>query len=393
MQRHKKALFVIVFLTIIICFITCTGNSNSTADPRGELYAGSATCVSCHKNIGDSYVHTSHYNSSSKTSYAELKGLIDSTNRIFSYINNQQVSLEDTNRQFFQAYSVNGRHITSQKMDIVFGSGKNAQTYGYWKDSQLYELPLTYLSIRRTFTNSPGYPIDRPYYSRVIPSRCLECHASFVNAKQVREKTFLQMNEKFDQSSLVNGIDCERCHGAGAQHVQFQNSNPNIKEAKFITKIKSLSRQQQLDLCATCHSGDPVEMRSIFAFKPGDTLSKYYLSFTSGSAEPDVHGMQTQLLESSKCFRNSNMTCITCHDPHEAKENIQAIINTCTSCHKQSIQHAAQISAGSDNNCITCHMPSRASKSLVFNNQTTGNNIPYMLRTHRIAIYPKSEWK
>jgi hypothetical protein len=278
-------------------------------------------------------------------------------------------------------------------MDIVFGSGKNAQTYGYWKDSQLYELPLTYLSKLRIFTNSPGYPIDRPYYTRVIPSRCLECHASFVNAKQVREKALLKMNEKFESSSLVNGIDCERCHGPGAEHVEFQKSNPDIKEAKFITKIKSLGRQQQLDLCASCHSGNPVEMRSIFTFKPGDTLSKYYLLFTNGSAEPDVHGMQLQLLESSKCFRQSNMTCITCHEPHQSKENIQAIILTCTSCHAQSLQHAARMNTGNDNNCITCHMPLRPSKSLDFNNQTTGNNIAYMLRTHRIAVYPKSEWK
>ncbi len=395
MQSHKKAFFIIAFLiVIIIVFITCTSNtSNSTqGDPRGVLYAGSAACISCHKDIADSHVHTSHYNSSSKASYTELQKLINPTNNIVRYANNQQVSLEDAHSQFFQSYSVNGNRIESKEMNIVFGSGKNAQTYGYWKDSQLYELPLTYLSKQQTFTNSPGFPIAKPYYTRVIPSRCMECHSSFVNTKQVRESGLLKMTEKFDSSSILYGIDCERCHGPGAEHVQFQKSNPGIKEAKFITKIKSLTRQRQLDICASCHAGDPVEMHSIFAFKPGDTLSKYYLFFTNGSA-PDVHGMQLQSLQSSECFRKSNvMTCITCHQSHEAKDDIQAVILKCTSCHQQATQHAAQMNSPSSN-CITCHMPLQASKSLDFNNQTIGNSIAYMLRTHRIAVYPKSEWK
>jgi hypothetical protein len=276
-------------------------------------------------------------------------------------------------------------------MDIAFGSAENAQTFAYWHNDQLFELPLTYLTTSNTWTNSPGFPIDKPYFTRVIPSRCLECHTSFVSVREEREGTLLKIDEKFNPNTIIFGIDCERCHGPAAKHVQFHQENPDFKRAKFITSIKSLSRQQQVDVCAACHSGDPVTMKSIFAFTPGDSLSKYYLYYTAGRNEPDVHGMQLQSLQLSKCYQHSMMTCMTCHSPHQSEKGNQMIINKCISCHQQS-NHTIQMKE-ENKNCISCHMPLNSSKTLDFNNATKGNNIPYMLRTHRIAIYKSSEMK
>ena len=213
----------------------------------------------------------------------------------------------------------------------------------------------------------------------------LHAHTSFVQAKQEREGNLLQVKEVYNPSSIIHGIDCERCHGPAAQHVKFQEENPAVKQAKFITSIKSLTRQQQLDMCSTCHAGDPVKLKSIFNFVPGDTLSKYYLFFKGSSGEPDVHGMQLQLLQLSKCFQLSKMTCITCHTTHQSQQDKESIINKCINCHQQ-VNHTIDIKA-TNNTCITCHMPLRSSKSLDFNNETEANNIKYMLRTHRIAVY------
>jgi hypothetical protein len=69
-----------------------------------------------------------------------------------------------------------------------------------------------------------------------------------------------------------------------------------------------LSREQKLDACAVCHSGnDLTTQKSTFLFQPGDTLSNFYFpEFGSSSTAPDVHGKQMQLLAGSACFQNSN---------------------------------------------------------------------------------------
>jgi len=45
----------------------------------------------------------------------------------------------------------------------------------------------------------------------------------------------------------------------------------------------------------------------------------------------------------------------------------------------------------SSKTCIDCHMPLQVSKSLDFNKGTERKSIPYLLRTHRIAIDPEAE--
>ena len=381
-----KKIWVICFLAITFFFFTkCINNGKAANDPRGPQYAGDATCMSCHKDVMNTYTHNNHFKTSSKPTYDQLKNLIDSSNNSIAFINNQKVVLSEKDSAFFQSYVINNQMLESEKMDIAFGSGEKAQTFAYWKDNQLFQLPLTYLATIHSWTNSPNFPIDKPLFNRLIPSRCLECHTSYVNATQERVGTQLQLTEKFNEASIIFGINCERCHGPAAQHVKFQQENPTLKEAKYIASFNGLARQQKLDLCGTCHAGNPAVIKSIFSFKPGDTLSNYYLFYSRNISEPDVHGMQLQLLEQSKCFVQSSMTCNTCNEAHQAEQTTQSFISKCMSCHQQST-HAVKMNTV-HNNCITCHMPLRSSKSLSFNNQTERNDIPYMLRTHLIAVY------
>lgn len=375
-------------IVISVLFVKCIAESATTADPRGLTFAGSEVCVSCHVDISNNYVHNNHYNTSEAFSINNFKRLIKAEIKSVAYNNGQTVSVEERGEDVFQTLYSNTEKLGSERLDITFGSGSNAQTFGYWKDDQVFQLPLTYLADSATWTNSPGFSVDQPYYTRVIPSRCFECHSSFAHAGKVQTGP-MELSEKFKKNAIVFGIDCERCHGPAFSHVQFHQSNPDEKEARNIISVKLLSRQQQLDMCATCHSGDPLSLKSIFSFKPGDTLSKYYMHFTGSTGEPDVHGKQMQLLAMSQCFKQSTLTCITCHDPH-TKSNRLVQIQQCVSCH-QPVKHPANI-AMEKQDCISCHMPLRGSKSLDFKN-LDGSSIKYLLRTHRIGIYPEVEWK
>jgi hypothetical protein len=385
---HQKIFFIAgVLISVVIVFIHCIGdNSLAGTDPRGPMYAATNSCSTCHKNITNSYLHTNHYKTSSPTSHNELAKFIRTNNDKFYYADSGMVRLEEKQSAFFQSYITEGQTLRSEKMDIALGSAEKAQTYAYWKGDQLFQLPLTYFTERQSWTNSPGYPIRKPYFDRVILARCFECHASFVSKTDVRTGP-LQVTEKLASNSIVFGIDCQRCHGPAAEHVQFHEENPSTREAKFMVSIKSLTRQQQLDMCASCHSGNDLDVqRTLFAFRPGDTLANFYLPhFGSGKADPDVHGRQMQLLQSSKCFQRSSLTCTSCHNSHEPEKNTQAIFTAkCMACH-QSSPHAVQLKT---TRCVDCHMPLQPSRSLDFNDASARGSIPYMLRTHRIAIYP-----
>lgn len=388
-KMHQKILMVIggmMFASFL--FMQCMNDTAPKNDPRGAAFAGSEVCLSCHGDLAAGYAHTSHYKTSEAFSYSNLKKLLKSESGNITYLNGQMVSVEENVTDFFQTLYNDSEKQGSERMDLTFGSGEKAQTFGYWRDDQIFQLPLTYLSEKAGWYNSPGFPIDKPYFTRVVPGRCLECHSSYAHATKVQTGP-MEISEKFKQQSIVFGIDCERCHGPAFDHVEFHQTNPGEKTARHMTAVKLLSRQQQLDMCGTCHSGDALSLQSIFSFKPGDTLSKYYMYFTGSTGEPDVHGKQMQLMTMSDCFQQSTLTCTTCHDPH-TKSNRLTQIQQCLSCHQQP-KHPDNLVIGSQD-CITCHMPLRGTKSLDFKN-TDGTNIPYLLRTHRIAVYPASEWK
>lgn len=387
-MRHWKITFVIGLLaTLITCFVQCMYKSGKK-DPRGRLYAGAAVCRDCHQDIVTSFLHTNHYKTSGEVSYDQLEKLTRLSGDTVYYGDSIIVRIDKDRSRFFQTYMAGGKEVRSEQMDISFGSAEKAQTYAYWKGEQLFQLPLTFFAGRQSWTNSPGFPLQEPYFDRVILSRCLECHASYIHKTDIQTGP-LQMTEKLSRPSLVFGIDCERCHGPAAMHVQFHKENPADKEAKFIVPISSLSRQQKLDLCASCHSGNDLDVqRTMFAFRPGDTLANfYYPHFGSGRPNPDVHGKQMQLLQSSKCFQQSKMTCMTCHDVHREQDKTHELfITKCIQCHQQSA-HVLQMKTETKD-CINCHMPLQPSKVVNFNKGQEKQSMPYLLRTHRIAVYP-----
>ena len=397
-MKYLKIILVISLLAVVTVFFSQCLQNNSFGDPRGDQYAGSKVCADCHRKISDSYLHSNHFKTSAQAGQDNLKKLVASSSSSFYFSDSSYIRIEEKETTLFQSYFVDGKKNASEEFDVAFGSAEKAQTYAWWKGSQLFQLPLTWLASSNTWINSPGFSARHARYNRAITSRCFECHASYVNRELVQSGA-MSVTENLDRNSIVYGIDCERCHGPAASHVKFQQENPAVKTSKFITPIRSLTRQQQLDVCATCHSGnDQSAQRSLFAFVPGDTLSHFlFPEFASDNHEPDVHGKQVQLLKASLCFQRSDMTCTSCHNTHEPETNkVTAFITKCMDCHQNSA-HAVNSLKESEQkkrdfnlvslSCIDCHMPLQTSKTIYFNNGAESKNIPYFIRTHKIAIY------
>ena len=224
----------------------------------------------------------------------------------------------------------------------------------------------------------------------------MECHSSYI--KELAQQTpNLQKTAGFDKNSLILGVDCERCHGPAEDHVYYQTAHPEDKEARHIITYASLTRVQKINMCAVCHSGSTgVMLRSTFRFRPNDNLSDYKIEDifqTNDPARLDVHGNQSRLLTSSKCFLMSKMDCATCHNVHNnEREQITLYSQKCISCHTI-VNHKLDktepaISYLLKSNCIDCHMPAKPSNIIAVGTSGQGKVIPYMVRNHHIAIYP-----
>lgn len=388
-----------IYFTIGVLVVVLSECSNfkdrKTADIRGPRYADQQSCVKCHQGVDDSFSETSHFHTSSKLNGA-LKESPDADSA-FAFSDSLKVVIEKRDKQTFQVAYFNNKEIEAHRFDIAFGSGEKAQTYAYWEGENLFQLPLTYYKTINSWTNSPGFPEDRIDYKRAILSRCIECHGSFAETKIVKTGS-LSVGEEIVKKSIVYGIDCQRCHGPAADHVNFHEKNPEQKTAKHIIEINKLSRQQKVDMCAVCHSGnDQLTQKPTFTFTPGDTLSDYYFpQYTRSRKEPDVHGNQYGMLASSACFIKSDMDCSSCHNTHVTEKNNPVLFSQrCITCHEAADHPLASElgTAALTKNCIDCHMPVRPSKLIAFQLAGETRKTPYLLRSHRIAVYPEETQK
>lgn len=299
--------------------------------------------------------------------------------------------MEQRNDTFYQTAYINGNALQNGSFDIVIGSGRKGQTYLYWNDNELFQLPVSYYTPLDSWCNSPGFPTKFIKFDRMIPAECLECHGTYAKAEQVGENHSL-----YDKTSIIYGIDCERCHGPGAEHVAFHSKNQQDTSAKFIISTKQLNRQQRLDACALCHSGFRKAIKPAFSFVVGNKLDDYSgTSYSSDSISTlDVHGNQYGLLMASKCFQMARqLDCSSCHNVHVNEANNPKIFSQrCITCHMETNHTSFKLPENKgvtlSDNCINCHMPMLPSGKIVLDVANSDKAVPDMVRTHRVAIYP-----
>lgn len=393
MIRSKKIIFLALIIAGIIIFFSRCLSSENRHDPRGEAYAGSASCITCHQNIYQSYLHTAHYQSASPASSASITGSFSTGSNTFIVNDSVKIVMEKRNNVFYQVMYIHNKESEAHRFDIVFGSVKG-QSYLYWKNDLLFQMPISYFSALQSWTSSPGYTSGTINFTRPVNLGCFECHSSYIAAASSHVPVKQNANA-FDKSTLIYNIDCERCHGPAATHVNFHTAYPEQTKARYIVSFNSLSRTQKIAMCAVCHSGTKnTVLRSTFTFKPGDSLESFMQRVYSIYDRPDVHGNQAQLLAQSKCFINSNMDCATCHNTHvKDRGNNAAYAQHCTTCHTPSDHNFCKMADSSNisfikNNCTRCHMPTQPSSAIVVQTSTSKTNIACYIINHRIAVYP-----
>jgi hypothetical protein len=361
-------------------------------------YVGDAACLSCHKSQSLSYLHTSHHLTSRVASKDSVLGSFQSGSNVLTIIDPEHATAQPG--LFFKMEKKNGDYYETaatgwgmdlqtrtEKIDLVTGSGVRGVTYLYWQGDKLYELPVSYWTDGHQWINSPGYENGSANFSRPVNPGCLECHASYIQPLSSDPLT-----NSYDRESLIPGISCETCHGAGADHIAKQKTSSAATRDQAILNPAKFSRDRQVDLCALCHNGIQREaLAPAFSYVPGRPLSDYFKPIPSETAEhPDVHGNQVGLLQRSRCYRSSEtMTCSTCHDVHAPERAAAAYSDRCLTCHEwQSCGVAKTMGEKIKANCIDCHMPVEPTNVIV--SETAGKEVRATMRNHWIKVYPST---
>ncbi len=408
--NYKRS--AIVILLIVSCFlilVQCINNENDSDEKKEtplevsekrnvnfQQFAGSSTCNKCHKKICESFLLTNHNLTSSPASENSIKGSFKKDKNLYSFHPGLFVRMEKRDSGLYEVAYSKGVEKVARRFDVVTGSGAKGQTYLSWKGNELFQLPISYLTSANEWANSPGFP-NKVIYNRPATSRCLECHSTYTNVISSPGKE----PEEFDHYQILYGVQCEKCHGPAAMHVEYETKNPSDLTGKYIINPAKFTRQQTLDLCGLCHGGRLQKTKPSFEFIAGDTLANYFVPNTSGPAtkEIDVHGNQLGLLKESKCFRMSaTLTCVTCHNTHENERGkVKLFSERCITCHNK--EHATYCKidpskvSSIKSNCIDCHMPRQPSMSVAL--MLSGADVPTaaLIHTHLIKVYPEETSK
>lgn len=395
-RRLQNTTVVIAGMLLSVFLLTkCIDKEDKKKEEKkpvaAEDFAGSASCANCHKAIYDTHIHTPHFNTSSPASEKNILGSFLEGKNLFNYDSGMAVKMEKRDSGLYQVGYYFGEEKIVQRFDIVVGSGAKGQTYLYRYGNYLVQLPVSFFTAANQWANSPQYPTFPVLFNRPITSRCLECHTTY--ARKISPPA--NKLEQFDSTSFIYGIDCEKCHGPAAKHVEFQTQNPKATNAKFIINPASFTREQKLDLCALCHGGPLKKTTQSFTFTAGDRLTDFFKMDTTvvNPDSIDVHGNQYGLLRSSKCFRMSNMTCTTCHNPHQNERGKDELFSQkCATCHTAGHDPVCKLTStmGTEinNNCINCHMPKLKSHSITELVKGEKEPTAAVIRSHYIAIYP-----
>ena len=269
----------------------------------------------------------------------------------------------------------------SAPIDYWFGSGNHARSYfSRTNRGELIELPITWYSENGgSWAMSPGYDsASHAGFSRKATYRCMFCHNAYpamaTGADRMDNGTEFPVN-------LPQGIDCQRCHGPGQSHVTAAvGGRPATELASLIVNPARLPLGRRDEVCYPCHL-EPTSMnlpsyltvygRGVFSYVPGQPLDQYirYFDHAPATGHDDKFEFTgaPYRLRKSKCFTASagNLTCITCHDPHEPEksQSIARANAACVNCHSGGDRSVAALRLNqahpSSGECVSCHMPER----------------------------------
>jgi hypothetical protein len=384
------AALVLLVAVAVVAIVVANRRDRWPVPVRTANAVGDSTCLSCHAGMA-SYEHTAHRNTTRYPTAADMEGHFESGDNVLRTTNPYLHFVMHADSSGFYQTAVTGKApdttMRTERIAYVAGSGRKGQSYLYWRGDQIYQLPISYWRSLDAWVYSPGpgYVEGQAYFDRAIAPRCFECHASWIKQRP----TVATLNE-YDSTGVILGITCERCHASGKEHVARERSPLRFVRGPAIVNPARLDRQGKIEACAQCHGGLGSPKVASFNYVAGKRLDDFlYRPAKDTTVTVDVHGNQAALLARSRCFQQSQMTCLTCHDVHRQERDISVLSGKCLTCHELgSASLPASHGKGMVGKCVSCHMPLQKSNLIV---SALGKEKEQVeVRSHWIKVYRDS---
>jgi predicted CXXCH cytochrome family protein len=351
-------------------------------------WPASIECAGCHQGIWETYQRTGMARSFYRPYEAAAVEDYTKNNTYYHEPSNSYFTMLQRDGKYYQRRYQLGpdgkqTNILEKQIDYVMGSGLHARAYlNRTAHNTLVELPLAWYSENGGYwAMNPGY--DRPDHEgfrRTITYDCMFCHNAYPATPPGSDQP---LAEPLYSGTLPEGIDCQRCHGSGARHIQLART-PGTAPAAIrgaIVNPARLTPRRQMEVCMQCHletTSFPLPNaiqryeRGPFSYKPGEPLSDFILSFDNKGHDDKFELVSAAYrLRQSACFLKSSgkLLCTTCHNPHDiprgqaAERHYTAV---CRQCHSAAFnQLVASGKHPRSESCTACHMPKRRTEDVV----------------------------
>ncbi|MEP7355311.1 MAG: tetratricopeptide repeat protein [Acidobacteriota bacterium] len=383
MPRQYPACLVLA-ATLVLALASCARREQPEAQNQ---YIDARVCSSCHKGIAQTYSETGM----AKSFYAPEAASVPNSKPYFHPASSTWYQIVAKDGGWFQRWwqiGPKGRaeSVGESKIDYVIGSGNHVRTYLHrTARGTLIELPLAWYAEKGgSWALNPGLDDSDPPIGRKVGYDCMFCHNSYPSIPSGHDDAGA---EPVFAAQLPQGIDCQRCHGPGGNHVKaVSQSGAKLDDIRSaIVNPRRLSNERSMEICMQCHletTSAPLPNvirrydRGPFSYRPGEPLSAFQLTFdhASGSGRENKFEIVSAAyrLRQSKCFLQSNdkLGCTTCHNPHDIQHGQQGVDGynkACAQCHASS-QLAGQLASQSHpsgSNCVGCHMPKRRTEDVI----------------------------
>ena len=366
-----------------------------------EGYAGSQSCVECHKDEHATWHRSYHRTMTQVASTNSIQA--DFNNVILTNDNTRFTLFQRTNEFWVRMEPITGERVGSgieTRIGLITGS-HHMQVFWVPEGTGNLQIgfPFTWLIPEKrwvprnsTFIRPPEFEHRSEAWNIV----CSRCHSTGL------EPRFDAANRTVETHVAELGISCEACHGPAKRHVDLRiahrsAANPQLEPGEIVHPEK-LTAERSAQLCGFCHSMKWIDKsenwrRDGFKYRPGEDLEKttpiiltsrtnsipglaQYLGrnpeilrdFFWSDGMVRVSGREFNGVMESPCYKGGKFSCLSCHsghdsDPDDLLSTAGRSSKACLQCHEKFSQpsqltahtHHSPASSGSD--CYNCHMP------------------------------------